>query len=687
MKSRILTIAIASLMAASTIQAQTTVDSNASNLNIPVEGTSMATVRNAIEVLQLIPGVTINSDQEIYVDGKVGTAIYIGTHKVTSITELYSLQASIIKTVELHTSPGAEYGKDVQAVIIFNLTDSSANGLKLSNELNISINNNAHFNDELHLGYKHQKLDLGAHLSWSEDTDDIHEREFVYYYVNTKLHNAKVIERDAHKRYRTIVGQAYLGYDLSDKHNFNLTYRIETTPYKKGYDTGYDYRYIASDQGVVSFNNPSLTIPIDNQNSLYQSRNQINAEYHGKWGKWSIDLGHNSQWFKNEDLCYEKEVQNGEYIRKSYTTRNYLKSSVPLWKGSLSMGLEYINLSMNVRQGNATDAATTVHTKNGLQTMAEYISLQQKWGKFGATAGLRHEYNRHSYKPYEDDGLLTFLNELKKDNVKYKELSEKYPDWEKSRPGMLLRDGKITTDKNHFYPNITVTYDISDKSILSLTHSRSNHSADAELSRLYIADIATERDKLLHSEHIYDTNLSWWYDWLHLSFTHNYYENPLCVTNDSKNVYNGNSYNGIDASIILAPRFKCWQPLLMFMYSKQWFDIDLANGRSNQNRPRYTIHFNNTITLPHDWIIHVNAEWYTKGDYRNVYYYKNDFVMNMSIQKELANKHWSIALKANNLFHSSYKDITTYNLQESGVSNGVRSRKLTTVTISAKYTL
>lgn len=685
--TRILSLFIAMSAMVNSIQAQTLINNNASNLGTPVKGTTMATLRNAVEVLQMLPGITVTADKQIVVDGQLSTAIYIGTHKVTSISELYSLVASKIETVEVHTTPGAEYGKDVQSVIKFNIIGNPDDGVTLSNELNLAANNKAQFNDELHLGYKHNKLNLGAHLSWSETRNAGHEREYVNSYVNKVLTTATITERDADTRERKIVAQADMGYEFSERHSISLFYRIESIPYHKEFPSGNTYNYTNVDPSPINFDSPTEVLPIEDRNTTPQSLHQINAEYHGKWGNWSIDIGHNSQWYKNENSSYKKDNLTNEYFRKSYKMRNYLKTSVPLWKGSLSLGMEHNIQHMDVLHRNPSDESKTAHALNITNTFADYISLSQRWGNFSATAGLRHELDNLSYDPYDDDGLYSYLNHIRNNNALFGEFKNKYPNWESRREGTLLKEGKITTRRNHFYPDLSMSYDVSDYSIVSLSFSRSYHIADPELSRIYLSDLQQKQDKLLHTEHIYNTTLSWWYDWMHLSATHNYYEDPLCVTNDSKNVYNGNSYHGIDMSLILAPRIGRWQPNLMVMYSKQWFDIELANGRNNLNRPRFTIHFNNTISLPKDWTIIANAEWFSKGDMRNVYYYNNDFVMNMSIQKELLSKHLSIALKVNNLFDTSYKDITTYNLASSGVSNGVKSSKQTTVTLSVKYTL
>lgn len=683
----LLSLFLALTTSVTVLQAQTV--SNASNHIIQVEGTTITTLRNAVEVLQMLPGVNINIDNQIVIDGKVGTAVYIGTHKVADISELYSLQASSVKSVEILRAPGSDYGKDVQSVIIFKIIEASDNGLSFNNDLNLSFNNHTSLNDEFHLGYKHNKLNMGAYVSWTENRNDIHEREFVYAYNNAVLEQATIKEKDADARERKIVTQADLGYNFSDNHKFNIFYRLETMPYKKEFNSGEVFNYKQDDSKTVDFSKPAKITPIFDHSSINDYRHAVNAEYHGKCGNWNIDLGHNSMWYDKEDMGYVLADNTSQYILKSYKARSYLKTSVPLWHGSVSLGLEHNMQTMNVKHGAPQDLSNWLHIKNGISTLADYLSVTQKWGKFQATAGIRHEYNELSYRPYDDDALGSYLDQLKNDKDMLDAYIKNYPEKERKRIDGLMTDGKIVTRRNHFYPDFSMSYDFSAISILSLSFSRSYHIADLELSRMYFSDFETASlsKKLLHTEHIYNTTVSWWYDWLLLSAVHNYYEDPLCVTNDSKNVYNGNSYHSMDLSVSMAPQWGRWQPMLMAMYSQQWFDIALADGRTSMTRPRATIHFNNVISLPHDWIIHANAEWYSRGDYRNVYYYKSDFNMNLSIQKEMLNKHLSLALKVSNLFHSSYKDITTYNRLESGVSNGAKSRKLTTVTISAKYTL
>lgn len=662
-------------------------NNTATNTNITIEGTVLSSTRNAVEVLQLLPGITVNSDDEIAIDGRMGVAVFIGTHKITDISELYSLLSSRIADITIQYSPGAEYGKDVQAVIIFTIRKDMADGISLDNDLTVSISNHPTLRDELNINYRNKGLNLGGLVSWFENRNDVHEREFVYTYYNANLEKAAITERDNDTRERQIIGQANMSYDISNRHGFYVFYRIETTPYKKGYELGTSSLYASNDD--LNNNKPAIVSPIDKWNENKQTRQQLNVEYHGMWGNWSMDIGHNSQWFNHENPDMPNAKLTPIYKRKSYKMRSYIHASFPLWNGGLSLGVENNMQDMDVLH---LQTSGRLHTLNSISTWSEYISLSQKWGNVSATVGLRHEYNRHRYRPFEDDDLLDAINYMKNDPDLFKEFKEANPGWENTRAGSLINDGCIVDHRNYLYPNLAIDYTISDKSAISLDFANSYHIADPELSRIYLSDVkftdsSAGEQRLLQTELIYNTTLSWRYDWLNLTASHHYYHNPLCVTNSDKNVYNGNSYHALDLAVSLSPKIGCWQPSLLLMLSKQWFNIELANGRTSMKRPRSTIHFSNVITLPHDWTIRANAEWYSKGDKRNVYYYKSDFLMNLSVQKELCNKHLSLALKVNNMFHTSWKDITTYNVKASGVSNGIKSRKLTVVSISAKYTL
>ena len=688
---RTLFLFAAVLIGSSALQAQLPpAQDNASNHTIMVAGTTLAEVRNAAEMLSLLPGVKFDDENQVVVEGKQGTAIYIGTHKITDISELYGLETDKIKSVDVLTSPGAEYGKDVQSVIIFHLKKLAANGVSLSNDLNVSVNTHFSFNDELHVGYKRNKLNLGAYLSWTENKQKVHNRKFNYTYTDQILAAANISEIDAYTtEHRKIVAQADFGYDFSDKHRINVFFRTDNTPRKTGYNTGQSYAYL-SESGQVDFNKPSIISDSYSEPSLKESRNQINAEYHGKWGKWSIDLGHNSQWFDSEDQVSQPiEDTRKEYNRKSYTMRNYLKTSVPLWLGSLSIGIEQNIQSMDVLQYDAGLEALKAHTLNGINTWADYISLSQKWGKFSALAGLRHEHNRLSYNPDDDDdSFFKYLLQLKNEPDNFENFRKDYKDWENSIPARLLRDGKIITRKHHFYPNASITFEASEKSVLSLSFSRTYHIADLEFSRIKREESYTkEEKKLLKTEHSYNTVLSWNYDWLNLSASHSFYDDPLCRTTVGHTVFNGKDYHFMDLTAILSPKIGCWQPSLMLKFNKQWFYMKLANGRTNMNRPRGIIHFNNTITLPKEWTLYANAEWYSKGDLRNVNYYSGDFMMNLGVQKMMLNKHLSLALKAENALHSSWTDTSTFRKAKQHVTNGLKSRKLTTLLISTKYTL
>ena len=505
--NRTFSLFTAVLIGLSTLQAQSVaveasaVQGNASNHSILVAGTTLASMHNAIEVLELLPGVVINAEGELIVEGKLGTAVYIGTHKVTDASELYSLEARKIKSVEILTSPGADYGKEVQSVITFKLKKITDNGIIFSNDLHVSINNRASFNEELHLGYKHEKLNLGAHLSWSENKQLIHNRNYTYTYTDKNLTSANIEEVDEETNVlRKIIAQADLSYDFSNNHHFSLFYRTDNTPWKRNHNTGKNY-YYAKESGVVNFDAPASVADIDTEPTLREGRQQINVEYHGKWGTWNIDIGHNDQWFNNKDheLMLKTDLLK-EYNRDSYTMRNYLKASVPLWSGTLSFGIEQNIQSLDILHYDPGKKQEQIHSKNGINTWADYISISQKWGRFSAAAGLRHEHNSLSYEPFADDAFYVYLKQLKNDPAQFEVFKKDYSEWESSLPARMLEDGEIITRRHHFYPNAALTYEASEKSVLSLSFSRTYHIADLGLSRIYQNDGTKAEKKLLKTE-------------------------------------------------------------------------------------------------------------------------------------------------------------------------------------------
>ena len=115
--------------------------------------------------------------------------------------------------------------------------------------------------------------------------------------------------------------------------------------------------------------------------------------------------------------------------------------------------------------------------------------------------------------------------------------------------------------------------------------------------------------------------------------------------------------------------------------------MELANGKDKLYKILCRVSLDNTISLPSNWLILANANWHSKGGERNWYFYKPDFCLNASVQKEFPRQRLTLVLSAQNIFNDSYLDITRYTKAYNNISQGVREENIRSVSLTAKWKL
>jgi hypothetical protein len=131
-----------------------------------VENSSLMTGSNALEVLQKAPGITVDQNDNISMQGKQGVTIqidgkqtYMSNADVSNL--LRSMQSSQIESIELITNPSAKYEASGNSGIINIKTRKSKNGGtngSLSGTLGYGQNLNE--NASLNLNHRSEKVNL-----------------------------------------------------------------------------------------------------------------------------------------------------------------------------------------------------------------------------------------------------------------------------------------------------------------------------------------------------------------------------------------------------------------------------------------------------------------------------------------------------------------------------------------------
>lgn len=649
---------------------------------IKVEGTSLADIRSLYEIIQQIPGVRYNGSK-LVVDGRGTPDVYVNNRKITDFAELYHIQGSFVQSVSVIRQPGAEYGKDVQSVILVRMKENTEEGLRLNEFLRFDLTNKLATNNEVSLGYKFDKLDIGAFVAWNETRHTQYKEDFNKSYEDaTAVVLTRSIQNERIRR-NHITTRFNLLYDISPLHRISLKYSYQQQPHSYADVNDNLIETFPVSNGVVNYDKPLVVVKGKSSKEDPLRAHMFDFEYRAFLGKWSVYVGNNAVWDNRiSDSRLITDIEHND----EFTSRTYAKAEFPLWQGVFSMGAEYSHdeLERLVDKGFPKDK---VNVKNDTNTESAYLSLLQKFGRWTFNGGLRYEHSVLCYTPYEDDLTKQLLPDVK-------QIIEQYPGvYDDHWLIQLVKNGNLRLHDSRLYPSLIASVDLGNKHSLTLTHTQS--AVRPVLKTVYVnADdiervtaTQTEMQRMMNTEHVITTTLAWKWSWLSVGTTHTYYERPICETTSGSDMYNGPAYNAFDVNISASPKIGFWNPMISVFVHKQWFDMPIYQ-MDRLNTPFSKIQWNNTFVLPHDWMITINGAFHSKGATRSTYYYNTNFALDASIQKSFLKKHLVLELKGVNMLNDSWDDVTIYRPSyTTEVSKGHRNRNLRMTSFSVRYML
>lgn len=629
------------------------------NQVIKVEGTEMARLPYVLDILKQTPRVSVEGNA-ITVIGRGTPAIYVGNRKVTELTELSRIAASYVSSIIVMTQPGAEYGKDVQAVIVIEPIKKLADGLTEEATLRFNLTNKLATNAEVTVGWKRDALNVGAFLAFNEEHQSLSKSSFKYHYENQNLVKKEEDTQHPDKYRQRVTGTLFGSYAISDNSLLSLQYTLTKLRINRTY------------------------VPEASQtNKNPETRHDIGLEYKGTLGAWQLTVGNNTFFNTIEENGY-KPISFNYYLRKQTDVRTYVVAKAPLWQGNLSIGAEHEYDYMKIDKyedvfdvDDAEEMYFNVHAKHPDHTAAVFTSTSQQFGNWTIEAGLRYEYRNTTYKPCSDDGLMKAIDEYLANHPN--EDTNKYP-----IVGVLHSHRELHKDLNFFFPSLKIVRK-QGESLFTLYHTQSSVRPNLGFTRLTFKDLEHLRDQIVRTERVSTTSLDWKYRWINLTATYTHYNDPICSTMNGSVSYNAPSYDAFDFNTTLSPHIGVWSPVLNVNVHKQWFDMQLANGKGKLYDILCRVTLDNTISLPSHWLILANANWHGKGGERNWYFYKPDFCLNASVQKEFPRQRLTLILSAQNIFKGSYIDVTRYTQAYNNISEGAREENLRNVSLTAKY--
>ncbi len=643
----------------SALQAQDTNETG--SLTVTVEGTELEHLQSVANIMEVLPGV-VSTEEGYFLIGRGKPDIYLDNRKLKELLELDQISADRVKEIEVLRHPGVEYDKGVESVIVIRLKKSEAEGFTLSNVLRFDQTHAFSTNEQLTLGWRRKRFTLGGFAGWNEDRSYWLRNTFINEYEDHKLINE--IRQSAHHDVtaKSLTARFSLRYDFDHSNKLSFRYSYLNRP-----------------------TNDTRQEELSSKSYYPDTRHDFALEYEGKIGKWNVTVANNC-FIDRPEFSVLRPTYSTFYLRKEFDSRTYMKASRKLWQGSVTVGaeheLDHMNLKMyedNPSYNPQQKLYFSTHAEHPDNTLAAFFSAMQTFGRWTVEAGLRYEHNSHAYRPLSDDGLMLYLDDIQARG----EVGSLETD---ALVSELMKNREVRFSNDRLFPSLKVSTKIG-KSELSLKHTENSIRPYLGLTRLRYSELEILNMKMLWTEYTNASSLGWKYEWLNLTATYMHYKNPVCTTTSSVNQYNANDYGAMDYAIMLSPKIGIWSPMLNVNLHKQWFTMPLANGKDVLKEPLLMMVFKNTLQLPRNWTIRLNAQWHSKGANRNDRFYTTDFNMDGSVQKNFPRLGLSFVFNAQNIFRSSYFDISRYVQEYYGVSEGLRDRIPRKLSLTVKYDL
>lgn len=357
-------------------------------------------------------------------------------------------------------------------------------------------------------------------------------------------------------------------------------------------------------------------------------------------------------------MSQETQTISTQYTADSRLYASKLVVTMPVWKGKLQLGSEYVNIertSLYEIEAVGDNLPSNSDDKIKESNVSAFASYMMNFGKSQLDAGLRYEY---------------VVSDYYNKNVYMPEQSKTY---------------------RNLFPHVAFSFPVKNTAI-KLNYnvkvrrpSYSILSGNVQYNNKYTYQGG---NPLTQPSYIHTVAMNASYRWLRLYTNWRYTKDGFyqCVEPYEKDpeitVYtyrNHPHYQSLISGITLSPKIGFWQPMLDMSFVKHYFSV----GDMKYNKPFFFVTFSNAFQLPYGIVANIDMDYTTKGHSMTIEWAETG--LNLSLYKGFFNDKLSINLQGKDLF-ASYRNsnLMRYGNREIYQWNYSDTRKLV-LTIRYKF--
>ena len=607
------------------------------SLMMNVEGTVMERLGTAEDVLSRVPMIAKRGEgYEIL--GKGAPLIYLNNRKLTDLQELKNVQSDNIRSVEVVQNPGARYDASVNAVIVIRTKRAAGEGLGVELTSWSRMGHGHANNERINLTYRKGGLELFANLfgAYNKRWNKGEFEQTVYADTLWTITN----RQQAVARNPFYEGRFGFNYQINDNHSFGgfyqNTYDYVKTRRENNDDIQFDYYLYDHLQNKSVMRDENYPM------------HQVNLYYTGKVGNFNIDFNADYTFRKQLSRNAQQELSekdmnldvNTENLTRSNLAAEKLIVSHPLWKGKIEAGEEYTDTRWKSKFENREGLIANSDNKQHESNIAPFMELQQQFGRFRLSAGLRYE---HVESEYYADGIR--------------------------------RDDQCRT-YDDLFPSVSLSTSVKNFQFSFSYAKRTTRPSYWQLS----SDVIYENRLNMQTGNPYlkpikyhNLNATVMWKWLYLMANYSHCVDPILYSADSLeydskvNFVTYKNYDHADWLTITLGAQKnvkmgqaTWTPQYNVMFMKPWFKSEFVGKPKSFNHPMLALQLGNIVTLPHDWLIQADFSMHTHGYQQNAWFDCTNPILSLSISKDFFKRRLNVKLTGNDLFNGGINRFTLY---------------------------
>ncbi len=636
------------------VQSDKTVFNVSSNIN--------AAGQNALEVLRKAPGVSIDNNNRISVQGKNTVTVYIDGRQTIFTTAqlaeyLKTMQAADIEAIEIITQPSAKYDAAGNAGII-NIRLKKNTNLGTNGSVNLGLAQGSHFakfNGSLALNHRTKKLNLFA--NYTNSTAKNYQEMRIY-----RIQSGQIFNQAAETISDELSHNARIGadYTINSKNTLGVIFNYVGSDNTFAGDGRNNISDQATNQAREVLFSRTITKP-----KLGNISGNINYRFADTSGR-ELNFDANVMRYDNSSISDQpnrytfadgvttKSINN--FAMDTKTTIGLYNAKLDyeqkLWGGKLSTGAKFSLVKTDndfafysidkdnsaIRKLIAEKSNLFAYTEN---VNAAYFSYKRKAGKWDLQAGLRAEQTN-------SEGNLTSTQ-----NNPLNKVSRNYLD---------------------FFPSAGITYNLNPKNAFGLTYSR-------RIDRPNYQDLNPFENKLdeltfqrgnpfLRPQYTNSVAISHTYAYamttaLSYSHTTDFFAQLTDIdNNNSKATYleprNLASERTINLNLSVPMPIKNWWMFYanVNMYNSR-YDADFTETGStvkkvvSQNIYALNFYGQNTFTLPKGWTLEVSGWYNSPSVWGGVFQTNAMGSLDLGVQKTVMKEKGTIRVSATDILFTS----------------------------------